>query len=616
MSETITVRDGTVKIHVLRGIKNDAEVVTSMVAFGRVSSDPSAIIPSTVIEKASHQIESTDQFQALVIGGACESPPVRIDYYGELYRRSAMHKACVETKVADIAGLGYRIRPRAELFPRAMDLKDLKEPDAKQQQAIEDFLDLAMVDGQETFTDVLCQTVRDREVSGQGYVEFGRNNSGKIDGIYSMKGETVRIARGGPRNGFWHNRGGKWRYFAPYTGKPGVKTVDIKGSSVDVGEKSVVVPTGFAWKSQANWISPNSSYDFSGKALSDVETIRANELMMWKKGTSKDTYYGEPDIHAAVEDYLIAQGVRLFVVSYFDNGAIPRLILSVSGDTEISKETITEIEAFLSNKERFDAMNQAVLLQLPEGCSLNVDHLTDAHLNDNTALSDLRDRSERYIALVHRVPLSAIPGSIGEMSSRGSSGDNEANRRYVGSVVRPAQRSIQDRWNFVFKNELGIKDWVLDLEIPDLLDMKTKHEIWEIGTRQGWYTLNEVRAALNLKPIAGGEIPILRIPGQGAVPVSEVGAIASRIQDGAQVKDLMATGNTKTPPKGVQPISSKSIPFGALRAEDGRPVAFIVPSDDMPVMEYAEAQQVAKAVEELVVNRDDAASAFGIDENA
>jgi len=614
MSETITVRDGTVKVHVLRGIQNDVEVVTSMVAFGRISPDPDAIIPASMIEKASNQIESTDQFQALVVGGACEAPPVRIDYYGELYRRSAMHKACVETKVADIAGLGYRIRPRAELFPRAMDLKDLKEPNARHQQMIEDFLDLAMVDGQETFTDILCQVVRDREVSGQGYVEFSRNNSGKIDGIYSVKGETIRIARGGPKNGFWHNRGGKWRYFAPYIGKPGVKTVEIQGSNVNVREKSFVVPTEFSWKSQDRWISPKISYDFSGKVSSGTEVIRANELMMWKKGTPKDTYYGEPDIHAAVEDYLIAQGVRLFIVSYFDNGAIPRLILSVSGDTEISKETIVQIEQFLSNKERFDAMNQAVLLQLPEGCEMNIDKLVDAHLSDSTALSDLRDRSERYIALVHRTPLSAIPGSIGEMSSRGSSGDSEANRRYVGSVVRPAQRSIQERWNFVFKNELGISDWVLDLEIPDLLDMKTKHEIWEIGTRQGWYTLNEVRAALNLKPISGGEIPILRIPGQGAVPVSEVGEIASRIQDGAQVRDLMATGNSKTPPKGIQkPISSKSIPFGALRTEDGRPVAFIVPSDEMPKMEHDEAQQVAKAVEELVVNVDDAASAFGVD---
>lgn len=610
MPENFTVKDGDgreVVVHVLRGIQNDKEVVTNMVAFGRVAPDNNHY---SVVGKASDQLEGSDQFQALVVGGACESPPVRMDYYGELYRRSAMHKACVETKVADIAGLGYRIRPRAELFPRHTDLKELKEPDGKQQAAIEAFLDLAMVDGQETFTDIICQTVRDRETSGQGYTEFSRNNAGKIDGIFSVKGETIRIARGGPRNGFWHNRGGKWRYFAPYTGKPGVKTVEIQGNSVVVGEKSVVVPTGFVWKSQATWLRSDMPYDFSGKAGSN-ETIRANELMMVKKGTPKDTHYGEPDILSAVEDYLITQGVRLFVVSYFDNGAIPRLILSVSGDTEISKQTVTEIEAFLSNKEPFDSLNQAVLLQLPEGCTLNVDHLTDAHLNDNTALSDLRDRSEHYIALVHRTPLSAIPGVIGGGSSLGSTSDNEANRRYVGSVVRPSQRSIEDRWNFVFKSELGISEWVIDLEIPDLLDMKTKHEIWEIGTRQGWYTLNEVRANLNLKPIAGGDIPILRIPGQGAVPVSEVGEIAQRISEGAQVKDLLATGNSKTPPKGIQsPISAKTIQFGALRYDDGRPVAFIVPSDDFPNMPDDEKQMVVKAIEELVVNEDDVRTAL------
>lgn len=605
---TIEVGGREVKVYKISPNVDPNEVVLNMVAFGRIG-ETEATLPGSMVAKATEQIETTDQFQALVIGGACESPPVRIDYYDELYRRSAMHKACVETKVADIAGLGYRIRPRAELFPRQMDLQKLEEPDPSQQRQIEDFLDLAMVDGQDTFTDIICQQVRDRETSGQGYVEFSRNNAGKIDGIYLVKGETIRIARGGPKNGFWHNRGGKWRYFAPYTGEKGVKVAQIKGQ---VDKSSIVVPAGAAWSVGSGYDVAKLSYNFVGKADGSAETIRANELMMWKKGTPKDTYYGEPDIHAAIEDYLIAQGVRLFVVSYFDNGAVPRMILTISGDSEISKKTLTELTDFLSNKERFDALNQTVLLQLPEGCTMSDTKLVDVQLNDNTAMSDLRDRSEYYISLVHRVPLSAIPGRVGSQTMNRAEAD-EANRRYVGSVVRPSQRGIEDRWNFVFKKELGITEWVLDLEIPDLLDMKTKHEIWEVGVRQGWYTLNEVRAALNLKPIKGGDIPILRIPGQGAVPVSDVSEIAVRIRDGAKVNDLMATGNTKTPPKGVgAPISSKALAFQSLH-DDDKPAAFVVMDDGgVPQMPRDEAEQVAKALEELAVNKDDAASVVGI----
>ncbi len=600
MPEELNVNvDGReIKVHVLRGDSNPSEVLLGLVATGRIQARDDEIgklLSETMVGKASAQLENLDQFGLLTNAGTCEAPPVRPEYYSQLYRTTPMNRACIDTKVADMVGLGYRIRPRAELFPRAMDLERKGKPNAKEQARVESFVDLAMASGMESFTDINCQMVMDRETSGQGYIEFSRDNNGAVNGIFSTKGETFRIASGGPQNGFWQSRGGKWRYFAPYTGEKGVKVADVVGGRVEFRSKSEVVPVSFGYRLADGAELSFKAGDFSRESARD--TTRANEILMFKKMTPKDTHYGEPDIISGIEDTSISQGVRLFILSYFDNGAVPRLILYVSGDTILSDDTVHRIESYLSGRERYDASNQTMILQIPEGCAFNKEILTDAHLTDSTSMLDLRDRCDLYVALVHRVPLSAIPAVVGSQSLNRATSD-ESNRRYVGSVVRPGQRYIEERWDYVFRSELGISEWVIDFEIPDLLDLKTKHEIWQIGCLNGFYTINEVRAALNLPPVEGGEIPILRIPGQGAVLISEI----EQVSKGAKPKDIMATGHTKTPPNGVQELQ------GAKELVDGNGKAvsaWVMPTAEMPKMDPAETEMVLKAVEELTINPDD-----------
>ena len=570
--------------------------------------------------KSSEQFPVNDVFATIIRAGECESPPVRPEIYGELYRNSAMQNACVETKVGDTVGQGYRIRPRSELFPRHGDQERKEKIDYAEQDRVYELLDRCLIASGETFTEIVKQMVRDYEAEGQGYIEFSRNNVGEIDGIYSTKGQTMRIAKGGPQKGFWHTRGSKWRYFAPYTGVGGVKYYNVQAKELTEGSgeaaKSIFVPYAPSLNSVKGLsIKKSDSLGEMDKvSQGQPAVIRANEMMMLRKGTTNDTYYGEPDVHSAIPDYLIANGVKSFAIHYFDSATVPRIAIFFSGDTEITTNVIKQIEQFLSSMSSQEVMQQSLLVQLPEGVTAVIERLSSEHLSESEALSNLRDRSELYIAAANRTPLSAIPARMQSMGANRAE-TSEEHRRYVGSVIRPSQREVEERLNWVLRSELDVSEWVIDFDIPDLMDMKTKYQIWEIGTRQGWLTLNEVRVQINLPPIKGGDIPILRIPGQGAVPVSRVADIADRITQGAKLNDLMATGDMKTPPKGVQqPLEAKAIPFGFIRAEDGQAAALILPLDesDIPVQDVDEANMVAKFLEEVASNPDDAVSSLGL----
>lgn len=598
-TRTVDVNGKETSIVIIKGESQyPTESVMAELAMGKIAYDKDDLeAPNrAIVEKASTQLEQRDVFAQMGGYGAVSQPSVRPEYCTRLYRSGGMHKACIDAKVSDTVGLGWRIRPRAELFPRASDLQPgAAKPRTKDQEKIEDFLDLGLENGSmESFTDINVQMALDYESAGQGYVEIARDDSGAVNGLFSVKGETFRIAAKGPQDGFWQNRNGKWRYFAPYTGKPGVKVAEVISKAERVGDDVLYVPMRWGFEVRDEGSIP-SRMDFVSKATGDADEVRANEILMFKRPTPHDTHYGEPDIIAGIEDYLIAQGVRLFIRNYFDAGAIPRLILYMTGEEQLSDEVLKQLSIILDQKGSINTLNSMPMLRLPEGTTLDKLPLTDSHLTDNSSMLSLRDRSELYVAMAHRVPLSALPAIIGEQTVNRATSDS-ANRRYVSSVIRPRQRYIEDRWNFMFRKELGIRDWVLDFEIPDLLDTKTKYEIWQIGISNGWLSINEVRAQLNLPPVKGGEEPALRIAGQGIIPLSEVENVGA----GAKPGDLMATGDKKTPSK-EDLVNGKAI----MVTDGSGPAAWLVPTAEWPDMPADELEQVEKAVEELVVNKDE-----------
>ena len=547
---------------------------------------------------------TTNPFTALVEGAECEDPPVELEYFRELYRRSAVVSACVRTKVSDVVGQGFVIRPRAQLFPSVEGMKPGNAPDPNGQEKILDFLAIPDKNGS-SFTELLMSMWMDVEVFGQGYIEIVRRNDGAIDDMLPIGSETIRIAKGGPKNGFWHTRGSQYKYYAGFVADGKVKYADIAAKTVSETRIPHLLGAGSA--------RPADVFRLA-KALDDSDNkqrVRVNELMFFKKLTPYDIYYGEPDILMAVEDFLVARNIRLFSVSYFDTATIPRLIIKIKGVYTVADETLRKIEQFLANQRRLDVLNKVLMLTLPEGVEIEIEPLTQAQLDENEALMKLRDSCEQYIMLSYRIPRTAIPDSM--VHEKGETRDS--NRRYVDSVVRPEQRRIEGVWNYVFREELGVNDWVIDLAPPDIVDEGIKRELWEAAIRSGWMTINEVRTQNNLGPIEGGDIPILRIAGQLPMPINQIGTVAENIMNGVTAGDMIREANDlRDGTSAGKVIRVRDTAFSEWGVEKDAPVVFVLrPDVEVEKLDKTAREEVASLLEGIVVNKDDVRDALGLE---
>jgi len=98
-----------------------------------------------------------------------------------------------------------------------------------------------------------------------------------------------------------------------------------------------------------------------------------------------------------------------------------------------------------------------------------------------------------------------------------------ANTEWLAGVVRPEQRRIEAHFNYIIRHELGVEDWVLDLNIPDLISERERAEIWGILCRFGVISINEVRRFYGQPPVKGGDEPLIQAIGSGPLKVSQIG---------------------------------------------------------------------------------------------
>lgn len=554
-------------------------------------------------QKAIEEEMSSTSFANYYREGNVVRPPVPLKYYTELARRDPIHRACIEAKVANICLQGYRIRARAELATsqesEAMASGGTEETDNPQSQRrkekISEFLKSALPDY--TFSELLACMWRDVETCGNGYLEILRGGDGVPDGLWPVKAETIRILKG--EEGYMQIRdGGGKAFFAKYTADPERRVARVK-----VQRESKSGGKGIRKKSLLNIIGWGGKYpadEFVGMADLDLlsegqeAAVVLTELLAIKKGTPKDSYYGEPDILVGIDDYIGALNARQFNISYFDNATIPRMAIIVRGGY-FAESVVEEIKNFVKNQNRVDALSQVLLLQLETSAGeadIQIQPLSVAQLKDAGFL-EYRQSCDEHIMKAHRVPQSILEVA-GETS-------NEANQRFLINVVRPAQRIIESRFNYIFEKEFGATEWVLDLNVPDLLTERQRAEIWDILLRRGVLTINEVRRTLGFAPVNGGDVPFVLVPGQGGFPIAFMDRI---VEMGPRALEAVrgSGSRTKTPPKGV---GTPTLPDG-----EGEGKAIAVPDKSFKYLDSDVAEMMAAVAEEITINPDDLVKSF------
>lgn len=528
-------------------------------------------------------------------------PPIPLEYYVSLYRNDPIQRAAVEAKVYAIAMQGYRIRPRREaamvdsgaITPGTH--ADDVDPDSEGREAVQEFLEYGMPD--HTFQEILGSMWRDVETMGNGYIEFSRDPDQALDGMYPVKGVTIRRLRDG--SGYIHSRSGGVKYFSKYNVSPRSRyksvLVSAQKESQAAGrgknKETIFVPQ--AWGSASDPIDrsiPQMDV-FEGLAEGEEAAQPVNELMAWRKDTPLDTVYGEPDIISAIYDILGSESVSLFNLGYFEKATVPRMAIFVRGG-EMSSEVRDQIQNWVRDQSSLDVLNQVLLVEYPDSeVEIQIERLGVGQLQEAGFGEYQRGCVER-ICVANRVPTSMIY----LLSEVVRAGGEEANMQWLASVVRPEQRRIESRINYIIKNDLGISDWVVDLNTPELISELERAQFFETLIGKGVFAINDVRRFYGLSPTKGGDEPFIQAVGQGAIPIRFIEDIAET-NLGGEVDDEsgVVSGGMKTP--------SNATPLAELpedvKEEIGQAVNFQMNPGSLDNLSPEERQEMELILEDL-----------------
>jgi PBSX family phage portal protein len=239
------------------------------------------------------------------------NPPYDLDTLAELYDQSAIHYAAINARVMNTVGLGYEFTEtlkarrkveRTQDDPAKLDrtrrsLQDLKEE-----------LDILFesFNVEETLIETLVRVWQDVLTVGNGYLEVGRNNSGKIGYIGHIPAKMMRVRR--KRDGF----------------------VQFSRSN----KVQAVFFRNFQDLEQADPINVDPS---------------PNEVIHFKIYSPNNTYYGIPAAVSAAAAIVGDKFAKEYNIDYFENKAIPRYAIIIKG-AKLSNQSKTELVNYFRNE--------------------------------------------------------------------------------------------------------------------------------------------------------------------------------------------------------------------------------------------------------------------------
>ncbi len=368
---------------------------------------------------------------ALYADGSIAEPPYDLEGLAALYESNATNKACIDAKVSNIVGLGYRmVRVSA-----ASDEEELARVEAL----------LSGADAGAPLTESLKAVWLDVETVGNGYLEITRNAQRQVDGFYHVPATTVRIAT--DRRRYVQIRSGKQQWFRVYC--PG-------GRPTDDG---------------------------------------LNEILHFKKHTPLSTYYGVPDVVAAMSAAAGDRAARDYNIDFFEHNAVPRMAIIVEGG-QLSDDLVRQVQQFMESEIRGKG-HKTLLLDVPgNDVKVRVEPLTIG-TQDDAAFLGYRRANRDEIMMAHRVPPSKI--TVVENANLANSTDQD--KTFREQVVRPQQRAIEYRINKLLRRDLGVSGWEFRFREMDLGEERQQAEIAQIYGDLGVWDVDEIRAQLGLAPV-------------------------------------------------------------------------------------------------------------------
>ena len=387
------------------------------------------------------------------------TPPWNLYELANYYDTSFANHAAIDAKVENIVGLGYDFqisdRTLMRLESTADDLSRERARNRIERAKVEIKDWIESLNDEDNFTNTLMKFYTDVQATGNGYLEIGRTVNGEIGYIGHIPATTMRVRR--LRDGYVQIIGQKVVYFRNFGAK-----------------------------------NPNPMTD----------DPRPNEIIHYKEYSPLNTFYGVPDIMAAISSLHGDQLASQYNIDYFGNKAVPRYVITLKG-AKLSEDAEDKMFRFLQTSLKGQS-HRTLYIPLPADTENSKVEFKMEPIEDGVqeaSFKEYRKQNRDDILIAHQVPLSKIGGGDASAIAAALAQD----RTFKEQVSRPAQRNLEKILNKIIKEKTDILNFKFN-ELT-LTDEIAQSQILERYVKTQIMVPNEAREILGLPQRLDGETP-------------------------------------------------------------------------------------------------------------
>ena len=438
------------------------------------------------------------------------NPPYDLDNLAILYDQSAIHYAAINARVMNTVGLGFEftetLKSRRRIEKAQSDPAKI-EKTRKGLQDLREELEVLFEDFnvEETLIETLVRVWQDCLTVGNGYLEIGRNNEGKVGYIGHIPATMVRVRR--------HR-------------------------------------DGFVQLSRANKIQAIFFRNFQDLEMEDPINgdPSPNEVIHFKMYSPNNTYYGIPAAVSAAAAIVGDKFAKEYNIDYFENKAIPRYAIILKG-AKLSNKSKAELVNYFRNEVK-GRNHGTLVIPLPASIGSDSDirfEKLEAGVQD-ASFDKYRKSNRDEILIANRVPAP----KVGVYDNANLAVSRDADKTFKIQVIGPDQAIIEKKINRLLAEFTDLLQF--KLKKIDLLDEDMESRIYDRYLRTEVVSPNEVRSKIGLPERSQGD-DMLPFPTKvkqenGGAPIGNSNNASSeppksRSDSGATPSGVQGTGDQK-----------------------------------------------------------------------
>jgi len=438
------------------------------------------------------------------------NPPYDLDNLAILYDQSAIHYAAINARVMNTVGLGFEftetLKSRRRIEKSQSDPAKL-EKTRKGLQDLREELEILFEDFnvEETLIETMVRVWQDCLTVGNGYLEIGRNNEGKVGYIGHIPATMVRVRR--------HR-------------------------------------DGFVQLSRANKIQAIFFRNFQDLEMEDPINgdPSPNEIIHFKMYSPNNTYYGIPAAVSAAAAIVGDKFAKEYNIDYFENKAIPRYAIILKG-AKLSNKSKAELVNYFRNEVK-GRNHGTLVIPLPASIGSDSDikfEKLEAGVQD-ASFDKYRKSNRDEILVANRVPAP----KVGVYDNANLAVSRDADKTFKMQVIGPDQAIIEKKINRLLAEFTDLLQF--KLKKIDLLDEDMESRIYDRYLRTEVISPNEVRGKIGFPERKDGD-DVLPFPTKikqenAGAPIGNSNNAASnppksRSDSGATPSGVQGTGDQK-----------------------------------------------------------------------